>query len=217
MAGLFFLTMWSLSSFAVSSSRRLAQSYSQGCYDTSEWEQKMKSFLRPRLGSHAMLFLPHSIGQRNPIASQIKESENKPLLGGSCTKLHCKDMCLQRCNKMFNHLCKQETRISRYLFWQFFPQIFIYLLLERGEGREREKERNSNVQEIHRLVAPRIPPAGDLAQNPGMCPDWESNWRLGPQLRHVPWPGMEPATIWFPGWYLSHTNQSNFDIPFQLG
>ena len=157
MAGLFFLTMWSLSSFAVSSSRRLAQSYSQGCYDTSEWEQKMKSFLRPRLGSHAMLFLPHSIGQRNPIASQIKESENKPLLGGSCTKLHCKDMCLQRCNKMFNHLCKQETRISRYLFWQFFPKIFIYLLLERGEGREREKERNSNVQEIHPLVASSMP------------------------------------------------------------
>ena len=21
------------------------------------------------------------------------------------------------------------------------------------------------------------PSAGDLAQNPGMCPDWESNWR----------------------------------------
>ena len=22
-----------------------------------------------------------------------------------------------------------------------------------------------------------MPPTGDLAHNPGMCPDWESNWR----------------------------------------
>ena len=34
-----------------------------------------------------------------------------------------------------------------------------------GERREKERERNINVQ---------LP--GDLAHNPGMCPDWESNW-----------------------------------------
>ena len=27
------------------------------------------------------------------------------------------------------------------------------------------------------MVAARTPPTGDLARNPGMCPDWESNWR----------------------------------------
>ena len=27
------------------------------------------------------------------------------------------------------------------------------------------------------MVAFRTPPTGDLACNPGMCPDWESNWR----------------------------------------
>ena len=27
------------------------------------------------------------------------------------------------------------------------------------------------------MVAPRTPPTGDLACNPGMFPDWESNWR----------------------------------------
>ena len=27
------------------------------------------------------------------------------------------------------------------------------------------------------LVASHTPPTGDLAHNPGMCPDWESNWR----------------------------------------
>ena len=27
------------------------------------------------------------------------------------------------------------------------------------------------------MVASRAPPTGDLALHPGMCPDWESNWR----------------------------------------
>ena len=37
--------------------------------------------------------------------------------------------------------------------------------------REGEKE-----GEKHQcVVAPRVPPAGDLTCNPGMCPDWESN------------------------------------------
>ena len=34
-----------------------------------------------------------------------------------------------------------------------FLKDFIYLLLERGEGREKEKKRNINVIEKHRLVA----------------------------------------------------------------
>ena len=28
------------------------------------------------------------------------------------------------------------------------------------------------------MVASHAPPSGDLAHNPGMCPDWESNQRL---------------------------------------
>ena len=48
---------------------------------------------------------------------------------------------------------------------------FIYLFLDRGEGREKERERNINV------VAASAPPTGDLARNPGMCPDWELNQR----------------------------------------
>ena len=55
-----------------------------------------------------------------------------------------------------------------------FIYLFIYLFSERGEGREKERERNVNVQS----VASRIPLAGDLAHNPGMCPDWASNQRL---------------------------------------
>ena len=56
---------------------------------------------------------------------------------------------------------------------------FIYLLLERGGGKENESERNISVWELHGLVASHMPPAGDLATNPGMCPDWELNqWHL---------------------------------------
>ena len=46
---------------------------------------------------------------------------------------------------------------------------FIYLLLERVRDGEREGEKHQCV------VASCAPPAGDLAVNPGMCPDWESN------------------------------------------
>ena len=45
-----------------------------------------------------------------------------------------------------------------------------YLLIFRERGRERVRE-----GEKHRVVASHAPPTGDLAHNPGMCPDWESN------------------------------------------
>ena len=37
------------------------------------------------------------------------------------------------------------------------------------EGREGEKHQC--------VVASHAPPTGDMAHNPGMCPDWELNWR----------------------------------------
>ena len=39
--------------------------------------------------------------------------------------------------------------------------------------REREGEREGEKHQC--LVTSRVPPAGDLDCNPGMCPDWESN------------------------------------------
>ena len=47
--------------------------------------------------------------------------------------------------------------------------MFIYL----REGKKKGWE--TLICEIHWLVASHIPSAGDLAHNPGMCPDWESN------------------------------------------
>ena len=48
----------------------------------------------------------------------------------------------------------------------YFLKDFIYLFLEREE---REGEKHQYV------VASRVLPAGDLAQNPGLCPNWEWN------------------------------------------
>ena len=50
-----------------------------------------------------------------------------------------------------------------------FFKDFIYVILERGEGREKEGEKHQ------RVVASRAPPTGDLACTPGMWPDWELN------------------------------------------
>ena len=47
----------------------------------------------------------------------------------------------------------------------FFKKDFIDLFLEREEEREKC------------VVASCTPLTGDLAHNPGTCPDWESNWR----------------------------------------
>ena len=49
----------------------------------------------------------------------------------------------------------------------FFKKDFIYLFLERREGRER------NISVVTSLATP----PGDLACNLGTCPDWERNTR----------------------------------------
>ena len=51
----------------------------------------------------------------------------------------------------------------------YFLRFYLFIFRER-EG-ERTGEKHQHV------VASRVPPTGDLARNPGMCPDWESNWR----------------------------------------
>ena len=48
---------------------------------------------------------------------------------------------------------------------------FIYLFIFTQRRREGERE-----GEKHCVVASHVPPTGDLAHNPGRCPDWESNW-----------------------------------------
>ena len=50
------------------------------------------------------------------------------------------------------------------------------------------------------VVASHAPPTGDLTCNPGMCPDWESNW--GPFGSQAGAQSTEP---------LSHTSQGQID------
>ena len=75
-----------------------------------------------------------------------------------------------------------------------FFKDFIYLLLERGEGREKERERNNNVREKHWLGASHT------------CPDRGSNL----QPRHVPWLGIELAAF-----YLVEQCSTNWATPFR--
>ena len=51
----------------------------------------------------------------------------------------------------------------------FLKILFIYLFLERGERRGKEGRKDQCV------VASLAALTEDLACNPGMCPDWESN------------------------------------------
>ena len=84
---------------------------------------------------------------------------------------------------------------------QPFFKDCIYLFLERGKGREEERERNISVW------LPLTPPTGDLANNPGMCPDWELNQQpFGSQAStqstepHQPEPAIVNITrmVWHP-------------------
>ena len=49
----------------------------------------------------------------------------------------------------------------------FFKRFYLFSFREWGKEGEREGEKHQCV------VASHAPPTGDLAHNPGMCPDWE--------------------------------------------
>ena len=52
----------------------------------------------------------------------------------------------------------------------FYFKHFIYFKREEKGKKKRGREHQS-------MVASHTPPTGDLACNPGTCPDWESNQR----------------------------------------
>ena len=53
----------------------------------------------------------------------------------------------------------------------FKKRFYLFIFRERGQEGKREGEKHQCV------VASRTTPTGDLAHNPGMCPDWESSPR----------------------------------------
>ena len=70
----------------------------------------------------------------------------------------------------------------------YFFKGFIYSFLDRGAGREKERERKIGVWENHWSVA--------------SC--MHLNWGPGPQPKHVPWPGIKLVTFCFVGWLPSN-------------
>ena len=85
-----------------------------------------------------------------------------------------------------------ETRLNDFL------KDFIDSFLERGEGREGGREKLMCERNITSVVASRMPPARDLAHNPGMCPDWESNQRpFGSQAGAQPTRAISATAKWF--------------------
>ena len=56
------------------------------------------------------------------------------------------------------------------LFFKVFKRFYLFIFRERGREGEREGEKHECVVASHALLT------GDLAHNPGMCPDWELNW-----------------------------------------
>ena len=56
-----------------------------------------------------------------------------------------------------------------FFFIVVFLRFYSFIFRDGGEEGEREGEKNQHVVASHTL------PTGDLAHNPGMCPDWDSN------------------------------------------
>ena len=67
-------------------------------------------------------------------------------------------------------------------FFFFFKILFVYF--QRGKEKEKEGEKHQCVW------LPLVHPTGDLACNPGMCPDWELN--RGPLGLQAGTPSTEP-------------------------
>ena len=98
-------------------------------------------------------------------------------------------------NPSNKHICKEREKknqaiticseIILYIRWEinendtkydlkaqkgFFKILFIFFFRKKGKEGERVGEK------YQCMVASSAPPTGDLAHNPGMCPEWESNW-----------------------------------------
>ena len=67
---------------------------------------------------------------------------------------------------VFALLCDHHCDHSPELFLKDF---ICFIFRQRGREGERESDKHQC------MVASNVSPTGDLARNPGMCPDWKSN------------------------------------------
>ena len=86
----------------------------------------------------------------------------------------------------------------------FFKKYFIYLFSERGEGKKKEQERNINVW-LHLaplgtwLATQACALTGNQTGDPLICRPTLNHWAIPGRaiyrFLHVPWLGIEPATL----------------------
>ena len=116
---------------------------------------------------------------RLPLAGTLPETQ-------ACALTENWTSNLSLCGMMLNQLTHLGQGSGRFSLFFFLFKDFTCLSLERGQRREKERERNIDVRQIHGSVASHTLPAGDLA------------------LRHVPWLEIEPVTFQFAGWHSVH-------------
>ena len=78
--------------------------------------------------------------------------------------------------------------ITKFTILIIFKRLYLVIFRERGREKERDRKKHQCVVVSHAA------PTGDLAHNPGMCPDWESNQRpfssqACAQSTELHWPG----------------------------
>ena len=83
--------------------------------------------------------------------------------------INCRCVCV--CIYIYIHTDTNMYFLLKKYFIHSFIHSFIHLSLERA------REGESKGEKHHCVVASWAPPTGDLAHNPGMWPDWESNWQ----------------------------------------
>ena len=81
----------------------------------------------------------------------------------------CWQFCGAQHSTPLTSACMETDPPMGYPLTKTFFKDFIYLFLQRGRKGEREGEKHPCV------VASQVPPTGELARNPGMCPDWGLN------------------------------------------
>ena len=87
----------------------------------------------------------------------------------------------------FSFLLNPSTRL-------LYNGFYLFIFIEKGKEEEREGKKHQSV------ASPPPPPTGDMASNPGKCPDWELNrWsfslQAGAQSTEPRQPGLVPDFI----------------------
>ena len=106
--------------------------------------------------------------------------------------------------------------LSFFFFKNFYLSIYLSIdLFIRERGREGERE----GEKYQCVVACCMPLTGDLAHNPGMCPDWESNQRFfgswaSTQSTEPHQPGLQNCLAHYIIFSISSPSPKFQDVPF---